>query len=92
MLPAICPGQRHRKVPSVAEPDALRAMSPQRAAWARCATTAGSAVKLARMLSVGDQVPDVQVWMDPREQVNLRELAREKPLLLVYYLFDWSST
>jgi peroxiredoxin len=44
------------------------------------------------MLSVGDQVPDVQVWMDPREQVNLRELAREKPLLLVYYLFDWSST
>jgi glutaredoxin-dependent peroxiredoxin len=30
--------------------------------------------------------------MGPREPVNLRELAREKPLLLVFYLFDWSST
>jgi len=30
--------------------------------------------------------------MGPREPVALRELAREKPLLLVFYLFDWSST
>jgi len=30
--------------------------------------------------------------MAPREPVSLRELAAEKPLLLVFYLFDWSST
>jgi hypothetical protein len=30
--------------------------------------------------------------MGPREPVNLRELAREKPLLVVFYLFDWSAT
>jgi hypothetical protein len=30
--------------------------------------------------------------MGPREQVNLRDLAREKPLLIVFYLFDWSGT
>jgi peroxiredoxin len=44
------------------------------------------------VLDVGEQIPDVDVWMGPREPVNLRELAREKPLLLVFYLFDWSST
>jgi peroxiredoxin len=42
--------------------------------------------------AVGDQVPDVTVWMGPQEQVSLRELATEKPLLLLFYLFDWSST
>ena len=30
--------------------------------------------------------------MGPQERVSLRELAAEKPLLLVFYLFDWSST
>jgi hypothetical protein len=30
--------------------------------------------------------------MAPQEPVSLRELAAEKPLLLVFYLFDWSST
>jgi hypothetical protein len=44
------------------------------------------------MLDVGDQIPDVQVWMAPREPVKLRELARSEPLLLVYFLFAWSST
>jgi len=44
------------------------------------------------VLNVGEQIPDMQVWIRPREPVNLRELAREKPLLLVFYLFDWSST
>jgi hypothetical protein len=43
-------------------------------------------------LAVGDQIPDSQVWMGPREPVLLRELAAEKPLLLLFYLFDWSST
>ena len=44
------------------------------------------------MLEVGERIPDAQVWAGPREPVDLRELAQEKPLLLVYYYFDWSST
>ena len=44
------------------------------------------------MLGMGEQIPDVRVWMGPQEQVALRELAAERPLLLVFYLFDWSAT
>ena len=44
------------------------------------------------MLAVGEQIPDVQVWIGPREPVNLRALAAEKPLVLVFYIFDWSAT
>ena len=44
------------------------------------------------MLNVGDQIPGVRVWMGPQEPVSLRELAAEKPFLLVFYLFDWSAT
>jgi hypothetical protein len=48
--------------------------------------------KLVWMLAVGDQIPDVRVWMAPQEPVSLRELAAEKPLLILFYLFDWSAT
>ena len=44
------------------------------------------------MLKVGEQVPEVEVWMGPREPVSIRGLAGEKPLLLLFYLFDWSAT
>ena len=44
------------------------------------------------MLQVGDPIPDVLVWTAPNERVSLRELAAERPLLLLFYLFDWSST
>lgn len=44
------------------------------------------------MLNLGEQVPDVQVWKGPREPESIRGLAAEKPLLLLFYLFDWSST
>jgi hypothetical protein len=44
------------------------------------------------MLAVGERIPDVRVWMGPREPVALREVAAQKPLLLLFYLFDWSST
>jgi len=44
------------------------------------------------MLAVGEQVPNVRVWMAPREEVSIRGLAAERPLLLLFYLFDWSST
>jgi peroxiredoxin len=44
------------------------------------------------MLAVGKQFPDAQVWIGPQEPVSLRDLAAEKPLLLLFYLFDWSAT
>ena len=30
--------------------------------------------------------------MGPQERISLRELATDKPLLLLFYLFDWSAT
>jgi len=44
------------------------------------------------VLAVGEQIPDVHVWLAPQERVSLRELAAEHSLLLLFYLFDWSST
>jgi peroxiredoxin len=44
------------------------------------------------VLAVGDQVPEARVWTAPQEAVSIRELLAEKPLLLLFYLFDWSST
>jgi peroxiredoxin len=44
------------------------------------------------MLSVGDRIPDAQVWLAPREPVSLLELASEGPILVLFYLFDWSGT
>jgi hypothetical protein len=44
------------------------------------------------VLEVGEQFRDARVWMGPQEPVSLRELAAEKPLLLLFYLFDWSAT
>ena len=44
------------------------------------------------MLAVGDPVPASTVWIAPRERRTLRALAEERPLLLLFYLFDWSAT
>jgi hypothetical protein len=44
------------------------------------------------MLGVGDPVPDATVFLGPREALTIRELAEDGPKLLVFYLFDWSST
>ncbi len=44
------------------------------------------------MLATGDAIPDVTVQSAPGEEVRLRELAAEGPILLLFYLFDWSST
>ena len=32
------------------------------------------------------------MWLGPQEPISLRELAADKPLLLLFYLFDWSAT
>jgi peroxiredoxin len=44
------------------------------------------------MLEAGEQVPDVEVWTTPNEHASLRAIARQGPILLLFYLFDWSST
>jgi hypothetical protein len=44
------------------------------------------------VLEVGDPIPDAMVWTAPREVASLRELTADAPVLLVFYLFDWSST
>jgi peroxiredoxin len=44
------------------------------------------------MLQPGDRIPDVHVWTTPNEHVSLVEIAAQGPILLLFYLFDWSST
>jgi hypothetical protein len=44
------------------------------------------------MLGVGDRVPEATVWAGPREPVSISGLAGGEPVLLVFYLFDWSAT
>jgi peroxiredoxin len=44
------------------------------------------------VLGAGEPIPDATVWLESREQATLRELARDGPILLLFYLFDWSST
>ncbi len=45
------------------------------------------------MISPGDRPPDLEVWLAPNERVSLRDLPAEgERVLLLFYLFDWSST
>jgi hypothetical protein len=44
------------------------------------------------VLRAGDTVPDATVWRAPRQPVSMRELAAERPFLILFYLFDWTST
>jgi peroxiredoxin len=44
------------------------------------------------VLEVGDRIPDTKVWLAPRESVSVRELVAEGPILVLFYLFDWSGT
>ena len=44
------------------------------------------------MLAVDDQIPDARVWTTPRESAKLQEIVAGGPILLLFYLFDWSST
>ena len=44
------------------------------------------------MLDVGDRIPEATVFLGPNEPLTLRELVDDGPKLLVFYLFDWSST
>ncbi len=44
------------------------------------------------MIAAGELVPDVRVWTTDRNPVGLRALASGSAYLLLFYLFDWSST
>jgi hypothetical protein len=44
------------------------------------------------VIAAGERIPDVRVWRSTAESVSLRELAAERPFLLLLYLFDWTST
>jgi peroxiredoxin len=44
------------------------------------------------VLTAGDTIPEATVWLAPREPMSIRELAADVPILLFFYLFDWSST
>jgi hypothetical protein len=45
------------------------------------------------VLTVGDRVPgEVRVWTTPRESATLSQLLEGGPILLAFFLFDWSST
>ena len=44
------------------------------------------------MLAVGDKIPAARVWTTPQESATIDELIADRPILLLFYLFDWSST
>jgi hypothetical protein len=44
------------------------------------------------MLQPGDRIAAATVWTTPNEQATIAEIAAEGPILLLFYLFDWSST
>jgi peroxiredoxin len=44
------------------------------------------------MLAVGDRIPDARVWTTPHESATLEQLVSDSPILLLFYLFDWSAT
>ena len=44
------------------------------------------------MLAAGDRIPEVDVWLAPREGVSLHDLVSEGAILVLFYLFDWSKS
>jgi len=45
------------------------------------------------VIALGERAPNAEVWLAPREPVRLHDLAPAgESILLLFYLFDWSST
>jgi hypothetical protein len=45
------------------------------------------------MLAVGDTAPlGATVWRPPAEAFTIAELVADGPILLLFYLFDWTGT
>jgi len=44
------------------------------------------------MLEVGDRAPlEAVVWTTPRERARVGDLIHDRPLLLLFYLFDCTN-
>ncbi len=45
------------------------------------------------MLAAGDRAPlEATVWQPPADAVAIGDLVAESPILLLFYLFDWTGT
>ena len=45
------------------------------------------------MLEAGDRAPvEATVWRPPADAVTLGDLLANGPILLLFYLFDWTGT
>jgi hypothetical protein len=44
------------------------------------------------VLAVGERIPDARIWTTPQESATVAQLVEGGPILLLFYLFDWSST
>ena len=45
------------------------------------------------MLGAGEKAPlEAVIWTTPRERARIGDLIHDRPLLLLFYLFDWSAT
>jgi hypothetical protein len=44
------------------------------------------------VIEAGDRIPDATVWTAPRKPATMHELLVEGPMLVLFYLFDWSAT
>jgi hypothetical protein len=45
------------------------------------------------MLAPGDRIPlEARVWLGPNERVSFAQIVEDGPVLLLFYLFDWTGT
>jgi len=45
------------------------------------------------VLQAGDRAPlDATVWLGPNDRVSFGEIVADGPVLLFFYLFDWTGT
>jgi len=45
------------------------------------------------VIEPGQRIPSVEIWPAPStDPVRLDTLAAEGPILLLFYLYDWSTT
>jgi hypothetical protein len=45
------------------------------------------------VLEIGERAPlEAVVWTTPHERASIGDLLDHRPVLLLFYLFDWSST
>ena len=87
------PRQRQRRRPPAAGSSTRTATSSRSSARSPTRPRSRrSSRRLSPCCSPATRFPDVRVWVPTQEGVSLRDMAAEKPVLLLFYLFDWSST